>query len=167
MLSGSFTQASAEESLHLYEQQIKAGLLYNFLKYTIWPEPAAEAMQVCIFGHDPLEKYLKPMQQRSVNQRPIKIRSVATAEETENCSLLFIGYSAEQDWPKLRDTLKGKSILTVGNFPGFARKGGMIAFSRRESRIAAELNNASLANGHLRVEDRLLRLVTVTDGKGE
>ncbi len=42
----------------LQEQEIKAGLLYNFLKYTDWP-PANLArrlftMTVCIFGDDPL-----------------------------------------------------------------------------------------------------------------
>src|SRR5688572_16690608 len=81
--------ASAKEELELYEQEIKAGLLYNFLKYTNWPaaEKSTSTMSVCIFGEDPFSGYLRPMEGRSVNQRVIKIISIHASSEVDKCNM--------------------------------------------------------------------------------
>src|ERR1700727_4087367 len=72
----------AEDNLQLYEQQIKVGLLYNFLKYTEWPVQHS-SMAICVLGEDPFEGYLKPMAGRSVNQREITIHFIHTVQETD------------------------------------------------------------------------------------
>jgi hypothetical protein len=159
------SQAFAQERLQLAEQEIKAGLLYNFLKYTQWPpsragNPASNIV-VCVLKEDPFADFLKPMEGRSVNQKEIALRVVHDAGDVQTCHLIFIGAGEKEDWPKLREGLGGKNVLTVGDFDGFAEMGGMIEFGRLNNHIRVNLNIDAVAAAQLQVEDRLLRLVTI------
>ena len=86
--------ARADDGVQLVEQKIKAGLVYNFLKYTDWPPSrmadASSPMTVCIFGDDPFDGYLQPMAGRTVNQRSIVLRTIHAPNEMASCHLLFV-----------------------------------------------------------------------------
>lgn len=157
--------AQAAESLELTEQKIKAGLVYNFLKYVEWPDSAftqSSGMQVCLLGGDPFGGNLNPMQGRSVNHRAIAVRRIDDAESARECHLLVIDVAHEKKWPSIKAALNGASLLTVSDFEGFAGQGGMIEFKSRESRVEVEMNRQAVAQAGLKVEDRLLSLVTLT-----
>lgn len=162
--------ARAQDSLQLQEQEIKAGLLYNFLKYTEWPASrvsnANAPMDVCIFGADPFDGYLKPMAGRTVNQRNITLRRIEKLVDAAACHLLFVSATERDRWPDIYAVLKDKSVLTVSDFPGFAASGGMLEFGRRDNHIQVLLNIEALRGGGLRVQDRLIRLVTVLSAQG-
>src|SRR6185312_13017324 len=106
--------ARADETLQLHEQEIEAGLIYNFLKYIEWPDAAhASAMTICIYGDDPFKGYLQPMEGRTVNQRRIGLRSVHDAASAAGCDLLFVNAAEKGQWPQLEKSLAGKNVLTV------------------------------------------------------
>ena len=156
------------EPLQLDEQKIKAGLLYNFLKYTDWPAADTTApMAVCIFGADPFGGALQPIDGRRVNQREITLRRAGTPAEAAACDLLFVNKSEEGRWPALRSALEGKPVLTVSDMGDFLDNGGMIAFDRRAQRIHASLNMPAVRAAGLSVQGRLLSLVTVTSSGGQ
>jgi hypothetical protein len=156
--------ASAEQSLQLLEQEIKAGLLYNFLKYTDWPAGAVQpsSMVVCVFGDDPFDGYLKPMAGRTVNQREIAIRILHAIGDAGGCQLLFLNASEKEQWPQLRASLSGKSVLTVSDLKGFSDMGGMIEFSHKNDHVSVNLNMDAVAAAQLHVQERLLNLVSIT-----
>lgn len=153
-------RVDAEDGLQLYEQQIKVGLLYNFLKYTQWPGQHS-SMTVCIFGEDPFGGYLKPMAGRSVNQMEITIRFIHTAQEANTCELLYINANEQKQWPSLQKALAEKSVLTVSDLDGFAISGGMIEFGKKDEHVDVNLNMDAVTTAHLQVQGRLLKLVTV------
>jgi len=162
--------AFAEEDqnqLQLSEQKIKAGLIYNFLKYTEWP-PSKTAgpsspLDICIFGsEDPLDGYLQPIEGRTVNQRMIKLRHITSVEDAAKCHMLFIGSDEQGQWPALRRSLVNKSVLTVGDFEGFSHDGGMIEFSSEDNRIQIWLNVAAVDEARLHIYDSLRRLAKTT-----
>lgn len=168
MLTGS---ASAEENLQLFEQEIEAGLLYNFLKYTNWPaehdaQPGGNVV-VCLFGSDPFGGHLQPMAGRTVNRHSIEIRIVNGPEDVNGCSLLYIDAGRKSDWPQLAHRLNEKEILTVGNFDAFARSGGMIEFTKIEDRIGVKINLDAVTAAHLTVQDRLLRLASLVHASSD
>jgi len=161
--------AEAAEGLQLVEQEIKAGLLYNFLKYTDWPAGGAAAnapIVVCLIGGDPFGGRLQPMSGRTVNQRVIEIRSLEAVKDSGVCSLLFVNAGEKPQWPELRTALMAKPMLTVSDFAGFSDAGGMIEFTRVDNRIGVKINTAALASAHLKVQDRLLKLATARGGGG-
>jgi hypothetical protein len=159
--------AQEQSQLQLSEQKIKAGLIYNFLKYTEWPAARfitpSSPITICIFGaEDPFNGYLQPIEDRTVNQRPVKLRHVSRAEDTVTCHMLFIGSDDQAQWPVLRKALDNKSVLTVGDFTGFTQAGGMIEFNTEENRIQIGLNLEAVGAARLRIYDNLRRLAKTT-----
>lgn len=153
--------ALAQQNLRLAEQDIKAGLLYNFLRYTQWPAPASASMVVCIYGGDPFNGRLTSLAGRTVNQRTIEVRSVRADAEIDACSLLYVNADERAAWPRLRARLVQRHVLTVSDFDGFARSGGMIEFTRVNNRIGVAINVGAAQGADLLVQDRLLRLADV------
>lgn len=154
----STSPVQSAEGLQLVEQKIKAGLLYNFLKYTEWPAAGAPTMVVCLYGADPFDGHLQPMSGRTVNQRVIEIRTARAVADVAACSMLFVGAEEKAAWPQIQKGLVGKDVLTVSDFEGFAAAGGMIEFTRTDSRIGVKINTGAVAETHLIVQDRLLKL---------
>lgn len=159
-------QAQEEQELQLYAQKIKAGLVYNFLKYTEWPSAKmgsnSSPVVVCIFGReDPFEGYLLPMNGRTVSQRTISVRYVSEISDTAACHLVVVSSEEKERWPQLRSFLANKSVLTVGDFRGFLDTGGMIQFGSRNNRISVELNMEAVSAANLLIYDSLRRLATV------
>jgi hypothetical protein len=155
--------AAAQQNVRLLEQDIKAGLLYNFLRYTDWPTIARDdqPVVVCVYGGDPFEGRLTPMTGRTVNRRAIEVRNVAGESDVNACSLLYVNAQRRDDWPQLRSRLARRSILTVSDYEGFARSGGMIEFTRTNNRIGVQINVGAARAVDLSVQDRLLRLASV------
>jgi len=146
----------ADDALQLHEQEIEAGLIYNFLKYIEWPSADAArtgTMTICLYGDDPFKGYLQPMQGRTVNQRRIDLRTVHDAASMASCDLLFVNAAEKDQWPQLEKS-----------------SGGMIEFGRTDDHIRVSLNLDAVSAAKLKVEDRLLKLVTVMQnpsGKGQ
>jgi hypothetical protein len=169
LLSVLFSAGINAKELKLYEQEIKAGLLYNFLKYTNWPVSDKNDAKIvlCVFGEDPFSGYLLPMEGRSVNQSLIKIRSIHTAEDAADCQMIFLNSAEKKQWPQLKGFIANKSILTVSDLSGFTNAGGMIEFGRKDDHISVLLNKNALTDAKLSVQDRLLKLVTVVADDSE
>jgi len=159
-------QFSYAAGLELQEQEIKAGLLYNFIKYTDWPaeKMSGQAITVCIFGSDPFDGRLKPMDGRTVNQHEISLRAIHSIADSKDCHLIYVNGDEKNSWPKLQEFLAGKPVLTISDFDGFAQSGGMIEFGHKDNHINAELNKEALSGASLHVQDRLLKLVTIYSG---
>jgi hypothetical protein len=155
--------AAGQDSLRLAEQDIKAGLLYNFLRYTQWPASGRgdSSMVVCLYGGDPFEGRLSAMAGRTVNQRTIELRAIGADRDLDQCALVFISAAERADWPRLRSYLARRSVLTVSDYDGFARSGGMLEFARVNNRIGVRVNVEAARAANLTVQDRLLRLASV------
>jgi hypothetical protein len=156
-------RAAAQEGIRLVEHDIKAGLLYNFLRYTQWPAATGSnsRLVVCLYGGDPFGGRLAPMAGRTVNQRTIELRAVGADRDLDQCALVFINAAERADWPRLRTYLARRSILTVSDYQGFARSGGMLEFTRINNRIGVSLNVDAAQAANLTVQERLLRLANV------
>jgi YfiR/HmsC-like len=164
LLAGSLvtSAARAQENLRLVEQDVKAGLLYNFLRYTEWPGARSSgAAIVCIYGSDPFSGRLQPMAGRTVNQRTIQLRTVREPAEMDACSLLYVNAEERARWPRLRSYLTQRNVLTVSDYDGFATSGGMIEFTHANNRIGVRINVSAMEAANLTVQDRLLRLASV------
>lgn len=163
--------ARGDDNVELVEQKIKAGLLYNFLKYTEWPAGSAaqtgNEINVCLYGGDAFDGHLAPMAGRTVNQKPIALRTINAAGELAPCALVFVRAAQKDSWPAIQKGLAGKQVLTVSDFPGFAAAGGMLEFARAESRIEVKLNVDAVSAANLKVGERMLKLASVVHSAQE
>jgi len=160
-------RAQSPAPLQLYEEKIKAGLLYNFLKYTSWPTDAAGKgnLRVCLLGDGPFDTYLYPLQGRMAQQYVITITKIASASEAGNCSIVYIHRDREDSLADILHSLKGRHVLTVSDIDQFAAQGGMVEFGREDQKIDLLINKNAVDAAGLNIQARLLKLAKLVPGR--
>ncbi len=154
-------KAQEAEPMTLQESKIKAGLVYNFLKYTHWSDfniTNSKQLEICLLGGDPFEGALYPLDGRTAQQYTIKISQPPSVTETSNCSLVIIHRSQENNLAQILQALKGKNIMTLSDIGQFSRKGGMVELSMQDQRIHLYINQQAVSSSGLQIDDRLLKL---------
>lgn len=157
-----------EKSLQLYEQKIKAGLVYNLLKYTDWPkESPAQTngkLRICLFGEDPFDGYLSPLEGRTAQQAPISITHIKSVEESQGCSAVIIHRNKEKNLPELLQFLKNKNVLTISDIAQFAQRGGMVEMAREDEKISLYINKDAVDHAGLSIQGPMLKLAKIVAG---
>ena len=152
------------------EYTVKAAFLYNFAKFVEWPAGAfsgsTSPIVIWVLGEDPFGDALGSLKGKTANGRPIVVRYAANLGELERCHLLFVSASEKANLPKILQTTKGWSILTVGDMNGFAQDGGIINLVNEEQRIRIEVNMEAAQLSRLKISSKLLALAKiVTPGR--
>jgi hypothetical protein len=157
--------SAQENTIQLYEQKIKAGLVYNLLKYTAWPKESAlnttGKLQICLLGEDPFDGYLAPLEGRTAQQTPIAISHIKNTSETEQCSVIIIHRNQAHNLPELLRVIKGKNILTVSDIDQFAQQGGMIEMAKEGAKISLYINKNAVISSGLDIQDPMLKLAKI------
>ena len=148
------------------EYAVKAAYLFNFARFTEWPNLGAAAnFTVCLYGKDPFGGFLEEaVRGKQAHGMPVAIRRVTARDEAlESCQVLFFGNSAQLD-PVL-SRLRGQSILTVGESESFTAHGGMIGLVMDSGSVRFDLNLVAVAAAHLQVSSRLIEMGRVVGTK--
>ena len=147
------------------EYHIKAGFLYNFARFTEWPEAAfaaaTEPLQLCVLGENPFGRALDSLSGKQVRGRAIVVHHVLWAEDAPRCHVLFIAASAERRLSDIFELLDGRPILTVGDTPKVLRAGGIIGLEivNKKVRFRVDLDHSKQAG--LKLDARLLDLAII------
>jgi hypothetical protein len=151
------------------EYEVKAAFLYNFTKFVDWPpepKPAQDPVLICVVGDDPFGHSLdKILEGKLVNGRPLRVRRRSTAEEARTCAIAFISASEKAHLRSILETLKGASVLTVGDTAQFAEMGGVINFVLQDNRVHFEINVEAAKIQGLTISSRLLSLAKIVQNK--
>jgi hypothetical protein len=154
----------AGSRLQLNEQTIKAGLVYNFLKYTTWPGQAKDSadgkehLKVCLLGISPTDSYLAPLAGQTAQQSVIDLVRKSRVDETPGCNMVFIDSSQKPNLPAILSFLKNRKILTISDMNQFARMGGMVELAMENNRVALYMNPAAVREAGLVIQERLSKL---------
>lgn len=156
---------SAQAGLELDENKIKAGLLYNFIKYTEWPASASlsgrQEMTICLYGGDPFAGALAPLSGRTAQQLRIGILRVSDPGQLAACNAVVIHGSSSGAVEAVTAFARKNNILTFSDIRGFARYGGMVEFSLKNERVQVLVNRAEAKAAQLDISPRLLKVATV------
>jgi YfiR/HmsC-like len=160
------TQMVAAQGAEPSEQQVKAAFLVNFPKYVEWPPECFaktnEPIVLAILGDARLEDELSKMVNgKTINGHPLKVKRMVEAESAGACHLLFIGASAQPQWPKILENLSQTSVLTVGDSDEFLKAGGMIRLARRDRKIRLEVDLQAAQAARLQISSKLLAVADV------
>lgn len=168
-----------DQLIPLYEQKIKAGLVYNLLKYTEWPKisigqmgghtnetgQTGEKLHICLFGDDPFDGYLSPLEGRTAQQAIIAIDRITQVQQSERCSVVIIHRNQEHQLRPLLQFLQGRNVLTISDMAQFAEHGGMVELTRHNEKVGLFINKESLDRAKLRIDERMLKLAKIISGK--
>lgn len=150
------------------EAELKGAFVFRIARYVEWPRESAStgALRVAVVGEEPFAGILKPMiDGESLHGRRIEVKRVASSAEAAPCHILVVS-GAPEPMGRILAAVDGAPVLTVGDHPDFARRGGMIGLVRDGPRIALEVNRRAIDDAGLRVSSQLLQIATLVDSKG-
>ncbi len=155
--------AQTEEEL---ENRLKTEFIERFTQFIEWPAGARanadRPFVVGVYGKTALARSLREL----VRRQPIKgfrgtLVEVREPDEAADCDLLFIAETARDDLGEVLARTGDRPVLTIGDTPGFARRGVLINFVRDGDRLRFEVNKAAAEQSGLRFSSKLLRLATL------
>jgi hypothetical protein len=145
------------------EYQIKAAFLYHFAQFVEWPEEtfkdAGSPLTYCTIGGDPFQGSLDAaLNGKTIGARSFRVVHFRQSQEIHGCQVLFLGAGEKKLLGAILASVKGNSILTVGDSEHFVQEGGMIGFCLEENKIRFEINLETAQRAKLRISSRLLTL---------
>jgi hypothetical protein len=160
---GSVLPAAGAESLTAREHQVKAAFVYNFAKFVEWPaisfQTTNSPLVIGVVGKSPIIAALEAaVRDRTINGRPIIVKSVETAEAARATHLVFVAASEDKRMAELLPALANASVLTVGESEAFAGDGGMINFILDGDKCRFDINMDSAEKAGLKVSAQLQKL---------
>ncbi|CAK0740043.1 hypothetical protein CCP3SC1_110023 [Gammaproteobacteria bacterium] len=93
------------------------------------------------------------------------VRHATDKHELDNCQMVFISHSMQQELGSILDILRDRAVLTVGDMAGFVQKNGMIGFVLKNGKIHLEINLTAAQQVRLRISANLLEVATIVDLK--
>jgi predicted TIM-barrel enzyme len=162
-------KAQTSDSSDSSEYLIKAGFIYNFAKFVEWPASAFpqsdSPIVIGILGTDPFGSTIdRIVGDKKIGPHAFVVKRLKWAKdlkELKDCKILFVSSSEKMHVDELLQTVKSMSILTVGETPGFAERGGIIRFTLEDNRVHFEVNVEAAHQADLSISSRLLTLARI------
>jgi hypothetical protein len=169
--------AQAGDASDSSEYLVKAGFIYNFAKFVEWPSTAfAEPdspIVIGVLGTDPFGEIINHVVEgKKIGMRGFVVRRFKWSKELKDskdfkeCRILFVSSSEKMHFEEIVEAVKGLPILTVGETPGFAERGGMIRLMLEDNRVRFEVNVDAAHDGNLNISSRLLTLARIISPTG-
>ncbi len=157
------------------EDQVKAVYLFNLTSFVSWPSIAFDApdtpLRSAVLGDGDaasfIEIFRKVIKGESFGRRAIVIDRLLSSADPSGYHILFIPTSQGPAESRLLNSIKGRSILTVGDSSGFCQRGGVVNLLRRGNRINLEINIDAAKAANLKISSKLLRIATIVQTSGQ
>lgn len=145
------------------EYQVKAALLFNFIKFVDWPAEAfgdaGAPIRIGVVGDDPFGGQLdQAISGKSIHGRPLIIQRLRWGQDLRACHLLFISASERKRLPQIIANLRGAPVLTISDMGQFNQQGGIIGFVMEASKVRFEIHNGVAEQARLKISAKLLML---------
>ena len=168
-------EAHAQDSSVSSEYLIKAGFIYNFANLVQWPSNAFtqpdSPIVIGILGEDRFGTVLdRALAGKKVNGRIFLVKRLKSVTDLKECHIVFVSSSEMAHLAEAIHLVKGMPILTIGEIPGFARRGGIINLVLEDNKVHFEVNVEAAKEADLNISSRLLALARIVqepaaDGK--
>ncbi len=165
----SVSHAAGVDTSDSSEYLIKAGFIYNFAKLVEWPATAfAQAdspIVIGVLGDDIFGATLdRVVADKKINGRGFIVKRLKWSRDFKDfkgCNILFVSSSEKEHVDSVVEAMKSLPVLTIGDEPGFARRGGIINFTLEENKVRFEVNVEAAKRADLTISSRLLTLARI------
>lgn len=145
----------------LDEYELKARLALVVRSYVNWPQGAAKPLKgriLGIVGRSPFGRAFETLQGGGGAAAEVVYFPRFTAAEAARCDVLFICASEERDLERILSVCRGRPIFTLGDSPGFARRGVMLNLLLSGDRVRLEVNLRAARDAGLTISSAFLSL---------
>lgn len=153
MLIGVTTVSAQERPTH----EIHAAMLYNFIKYVQWPDEGADGeFVVGVIGEDNVFNTLKQWYDgKPKGSKKYVIKKLSSSLEASTCQVVYVGKTKSKEFENVKNSVTGKSILTITDGNGLGEKGSCINFKVIDGKLRFELNQGVVTGSNLKVSGQL------------
>ena len=143
--------------------EIHAAMLYNFIKYVQWPnETEPGDFVVGVIGEENVFNTLKSWYDgKPKGTKKYVIKKLASATEAGDCQVVYVGKSKSKEFENIKNSVAGKSVLTITDGNGLGQKGSCINFKVIDGKLKFELNQGVLSTANLKVSGQLTSMAIV------
>jgi hypothetical protein len=142
------------------EYTLKAAFIYNFARFTSWPERPDKLLHLCLLGRDPFGPALDAVNNKEIGQLRLAVKRLNDVDEAmRTCQIVFITDSEMENFLMQPErTRLASGVLTIAEREGAARQGVMIELSTEDGKLGFEFNQDSARQARLEISSKLLRL---------
>lgn len=142
---------------------LKAAFMINFVKYTEWPERAAELpILLCVTGDEGVADGLaRAVPGQTVNGRALQVARLTPDGAVRDCQLLFV---AEREPGRLTAIVEEASrfpVLTVSDVARSSTRGVMIELFLQNNRLRFAVNIDTMERSSIKLSSRLLAVAQI------
>lgn len=139
------------------EYKIKAAFIYNFARFTQWPDNDDE-LKICIYGNDPFGHYIDDLNSKKVGSRTIKIIRTHIIETIKPCHVVFLNIipPEKNQFKKIIDRIKDTNALTMSDTKNSIDYGVMVGFEINNNRVSFDINYTAAKQAGLKISSQLL-----------
>jgi len=161
--------AQSSDSAASSDYLIKAGCIYNFAQLVQWPSvvfsQADSPIVIGILGTDPFGTTIdRVVENKKLDGRNLVVKRLKWGKDLKDlkdCNILFVSSSEKEHIPDLVNMVKWLPILTIGETPGFATRGGIINLTLQDNKVRFEVNIEAAKQANLNISSRLLALARI------
>lgn len=167
IIGAMFCGGAAADDSKIYK--VKAAYLYKFLKATTWPDSKHAAsdspLVLAILGKDPFGKLIDTiLDGKTIGGRPLEIGRIKKLDGTETSAhLLFVCESEKGDTADVVSAVAGSNVLTIGDFKGFAKDGGVLDFAEVDGKLRFEYSAKAAKEADLNLNANLVAAAIAVD----
>lgn len=145
------------------EYQLKAAYLFNFARFTSWPEETygAEggAFNICVVGTNPFSSILAKIETKKIVDHPVKVHYFPAVDEDllHQCHLAF--YNDDQTVRRMSALMNTLSnTVHVSDVSGFCLSGGDIELFWQKNKLRFKINNSAMKTKKIQPRASLLEM---------
>ena len=157
------TAIVAGQTIHVApDTAVKAAFLFNFTKFTEWPELPPAGIAVCVVGDDPIAAALaETVRGKTISGHKLNVVRPQDSAAWRTCHVLFLTGADARESANALGAIRKLAVLTVSDGEGFARAGGVIELYVEGGRMRFSINVDAAEQSGFRLSSQLLGLAKV------
>jgi len=143
---------------------ITAAFLLNFAKFTDWPADVITAdapLMFCASDPEVADALPDVVEGKSVGAHRVTTSRVSLDSVPKQCAVLYASGLDEKRSTALVSSLKGSSVLSVGDSEAFVKSGGIIRLFIAEGGMKFAINVSAAERARLQLSSKLLSLARI------
>jgi len=151
---------------------LKSAYIFNFIRFTDWPEQGLVAQRPAIRLHILNSSEIQALMQRieeksGAKKIGLQVDACTSDQCVQNSSVLFSGKSDERQYQRQLKLIADHPVLTISDIPGFASQGGMIEIKYHNKKLTFVVNLQAVKRAGLYISAQLLQLGEVVGRDNE
>ena len=154
--------SSAQSQPAFSEYEVKSAFILNIVKFIDWPAElpgsGGKTFNIYALGNDPMCETLDNLSGKFAKGKTVSVKRVNSLRGLKDPDIIFVCRSEKNHIGDIMRFLENKSVLTIGDTDGYARKGIIINFYMEMQKVRFEINVEAARQAKLRISSRLLNL---------